>query len=471
MHSIFKKEIIDAVRDRRLLLSSALVLALLAVALFSGYTRFATLKAERDDLNAANRKDWETQELKHVHGAAHYGTYIYVPQPFFSFFDFGVQNYTGSSIRVEAHLQQDATFSNAAESSGSIRFGSLNIALLLQVLFPLLFIFMCFNAVSGEKERSTLKLLWVQGAPSKKILWQKTWAYTTIASSLLLLVITASVAIATFNGLAITNETLLQAALLLLLYGAFYFILIAITMCVSAVGNSSRNALMVMLGFWLGFIILLPKYTANLGDDLYPLPSKKVFEKAIAHDVKNGINGHNPDDERGKQFTDSILKAYKVDTVSKLPINISGLLMQADEDYKAMVTKKYFGQLYQQIAKQNAVVEYSTFINPFIGLRDLSMAICRTDYANQVLFEQEVQRYRLYMMRYLNEYMSYHTKAGDWDAKAPRKVFTGMKKFNFQPASVMQSIGNFKLLVITILLWLVMAYLLLEWSAKKMEAV
>lgn len=467
MQSIFKKEIISAIRDKRLLILSTLTLLLLAVALFSGYNRFAVLKAEKEELNEANRKDWETQELKHAHSAAHYGTYIYTPQPLLSFFDLGIQNYTGSSIRIEAHLQQEAQFSNAMESSSSIRFGNMSIALVLQILLPLLLIFICFNTVSSEKENSTFKLLLIQGGSIKKILWQKTAAYTVIALVILLPVLLLSVLFPVVNGIPFSKEVLPQILLLFLLYGAFYFIIIALSIAVSAISNSSRNALMVMLGFWLVFVILLPKYAANLGDDLHPLTSKKSLQMAIAAGIKNGVDGHNPDNARTKLFVDSILKAYKVDTVLKLPINIDGLMMQGDEDYKAVVTKKYFGKLYNQIEKQNKVTHYVSFINPFIALRDLSMGICQTDYANQVVFEQQVQTYRLYMMRYLNEYMSYHTKAGDWDTKATRDVFTGLKKFTYKPLTIYQSIGNYSLLVIAILLWLALGYISIEWASKK----
>ena len=67
MQPIFKKEIISAVRDKRLLILTSIILLLILVALFSGYNRFAALNAERKELNEANRKDWETQEEKHAH--------------------------------------------------------------------------------------------------------------------------------------------------------------------------------------------------------------------------------------------------------------------------------------------------------------------------------------------------------------------------------------------------------------------
>ena len=50
--------------------------------------------------------------------------------------------------------------------------------------------------------------------------------------------------------------------------------------------GNSRNALIVLLAMWLGFIVLLPKYAANLGDNLFPLPSKKEFQLAIKKEVE-----------------------------------------------------------------------------------------------------------------------------------------------------------------------------------------
>jgi ABC-2 type transport system permease protein len=146
-------------------------------------------------------------------------------------------------------------------------------------------------------------------------------------------------------------------------------------------------------------------------------------------------------------------------------------MMQGDEDYKAMVTKKNFGELYNQIEKQNKVTQYVSIINPFIAVRDLSMGICQTDYANQIVFEQQVETYRLYMMRYLNEYMSYHTKAGDYKTKATRDVFTGLKKFTYKPLTIYQSIVNYSLLVIALLLWLVLGYISIEWASKKLTII
>ena len=472
MKSIFKKEITGALRDRRLLILVIFMTILQFLALLSGYNRFEALDEERKELNAANRKDWETQREKHAHSATHYGTYLFAPQPTLSFLDFGILNYVGSSIRLEAHLQQDAQFSAANESGSSIRFGDMSLSSILQTLMPLLLIFMCFSAVSGEKENGTFKWLLVQGGSIRKILWQKVMAYFSISVILLLSIMLIAALFLMINGYDFNQQLFSQFVFLTIIYAIFYFITVCLCIAVSALSTSSRNALMILLAIWLIFVVLLPKYAANLGDNLYPLHSKYHFHKAIEKGVSQGVDGHDPNNLRSRQFIDSILAAYQVDSISQLDINIDGLLMQEDEDYRAMVTKKEFDQLYRQIEKQNKVSHLASFLDPFIAIRDLSMGVSQTDYPSQVAFERQVQEYRLYMMRYLNEYMSFNTKAGDWETKAPREVYLGLKKFRYEPPPAVSAVfENYSLLLTSLAVWLAIACFIINLSSKKLKPI
>lgn len=472
MQKVFQKELRMMMRDRRLLILGSILVLMLVVALWAGFARFTSLHNERRQLNEVMRKDWEEQEEKHAHSAAHYGTFIFTPQPPLSFFDFGILQFVGSSIRVEAHLQQDAQFAAAVENGSSIRFGDFTTAMVMQLLLPLLLIFLAYNAISGEKEQQTLKLLLVQGASMRKIIWQKIMAYAILAAAMLTLLMLASAIALAAQGFGISKDLLVRMLMLWTVYMLYYFIVVAVTVSVSALASSSKNALLTMIALWLGLVVLLPKYTTNLGDHRYPLPSKKAFQIAIRNDVQKGVDGHNPSNKRTQAFIDSILKAQGVDSVSQLKINIDGLVMQEDEDYRAMVTRKYFGQLYTQVKNQNKVSQWSSFLDPAIAVRDLSMSVSQTDYASQVDFEQQVQDYRLYMMRYLNEYMSYNNKPGDWDTKAPREVFLQLKKFNYQPRSLWDAIrADYSLLLMSLLLWLLLSVVLVQWSSRKINVI
>ncbi|MEJ7658785.1 MAG: ABC transporter permease subunit [Hymenobacter sp.] len=80
-----------------------------------------------------------------------------------SFFDYGLDAYTGTSVYLEAHYQHEFMFRPAQDYSALIRFGELSGALVLQVLLPLLVIFLCFGAITRERESGTLRLVLSQG--------------------------------------------------------------------------------------------------------------------------------------------------------------------------------------------------------------------------------------------------------------------------------------------------------------------
>lgn len=472
MNVIFKKELLQIVRDRRLLVLGSLLLLMLAVAMYSGFNRFDNLHRERVELNELMRKDWENQEEKNAHSAAHYGTYVYAPQPPLSFLDFGVMNYVGSTVRLEAHLQQDAQFASSMENGSHIRFGDFTSSLIMQLLIPLLLIFISFNAVSGEKEQRTLTLLAIQGSSTSGILWQKIFAYTSIGGVMLTGILIAAGFSLWIQDFPINADLLTRFVVMWMIYLSYYFVISSVSVCISAWSGASKQSLLALITCWLFFVVLLPKYSTSLGDHLYPLPSRKDFQAAIRKEVQQGVDGHDPENKRTEAFRDSVLKAYGVDSVNQLKINIDGLLMQEDEDYRAMVTRKYFGRLYQQVRKQNNVSQVASLLDPAIAVRDLSMGIAQTDYASHVAFEQQVQEYRLYMMRYLNEYLSYNSKPGDWESKAPREFFRSMKKFEFRSPTVTSSLQkNYFLPLVSLVLWVVLSVLLVYHTSRKIRIV
>ena len=74
------------------------------------------------------------------------------------------------------------------------------------------------------------------------------------------------------------------------------------------------------------------------------------------------------------------------------------------------------------------------------------------------------------MMRYLNEYMSYNTKAGDWETKAPREVFLQLKEFNYQPQPIVTSItNNYIMLLVSLMAWLMLVVLIINRAATKIN--
>jgi ABC-2 type transport system permease protein len=273
------------------------------------------------------------------------------------------------------------------------------------------------------------------------------------------------------DGISKTNDEVIRFIPLLLLYSGFSFIVICITVSVSAWLKESHNTLFSMLGVWFVFILFLPKMTANAADGFYPLPSKKEFQLAIEEEVKNGVDGHNKSDIRSKLFIDSVLTHYQVSDVNQLPINIDGALMQADEDYRNMVTKKNFELVKEKVYAQNYLSQRLAWLNPFLSVRDLSMSICSTDYFQHAEFEEQVQNYRIELIRTLNNYMTIHSKPGDWGSKAESSFFQSIPDFVYTQPSLRWCLTNYWLSIVAFAIWLVASICLVEWASRNTKAI
>ena len=72
---------------------------------------------------------------------AHFGTFAFRINPSLAMFDYGIESFTGNTVFLEAHRQNSVNFSEATFSTGTLRFGELSLALLLQLVLPLILFF------------------------------------------------------------------------------------------------------------------------------------------------------------------------------------------------------------------------------------------------------------------------------------------------------------------------------------------
>ena len=149
---IVKKEVLNALRDIRLQASGGILILLMLTAILVGRQGQKQIQAQREIAQTKMYEKWINQGEKHPHSAAHFGQFAFKPTPVLSFLDIGLDNYTGISVFLEAHKQNEILFSAAEDSNGMTRFGELTAALILQVLLPLLIIFLTFNIFSKERE-------------------------------------------------------------------------------------------------------------------------------------------------------------------------------------------------------------------------------------------------------------------------------------------------------------------------------
>ena len=463
---IAKKEFISLWRDRRFGIVGGIIVLLLLTATIVGYLNYQKIQTERASAAKSADELWLNQGNKNPHSAAHYGSFAYRPKSPLSFLDFGTDSFTGMSVKLEAHKQNDAVFSAAQDASSLIRFGELTVAFVLQILMPLLIIFLCFNAFTQEKEEKTLQILLSQGVSMQDLAWGKILGFFGIIACLVMpILLIISVLIGTQSDMAFDGSWLLRTGFLSLGYLAYLFVFVMISVWVSARVASSRNALLTLLAVWIFACIIIPKATVNVASNIYPIPSNYAFNKKIGEDVDKGINGHDPEDARAKVLEKEILKKYKVDSVSQLPVNFDGIQMQEGEKYTSMVYNKHFQALQDTYKAQNRVSEILGFLNPFLAIRQFSMAMAGSDYVTHAAFQQQAEAHRFMLVEQQNNYMRDHSKTGDWEFTVNKEVWSKLPAFQYKEPNFSSVIANNLLAILALVVWVLVGI----WSISKIK--
>ncbi len=478
MNSIFSQTITNALRQKHLQVLSGILLLLFALVAFNSVVAYKAKMQSFEKAKQAVRKAWLNQGPQNPHSSAHYGHYIFQPVTAMHFLDNGIRSFAGSILRLEAHAQNEAAFSPAEDKTELSRFGDMSFAWMLQVLMPLFIILLCFNAVNADRENQNLKLLVAQGISINKYLWGKILALYSIVLSLSVAGLFIQLAAYAFLANGSGNLSFAEVAVWLFLYAVYLFIITGVSVLVSAWVKQAKSSLLLQLATWVLLMLVLPKITASTGANLFPLEHKEVFTKALREDREKGIDGHNPEDERSKNFMDSVIAHYKIDTAkvkdvyAALPVNVDGLVMQADEEYANLVYDKHFTRIRKTITNQNSISKYVSLVNPYLAIRNASMSISGSDFNSHLNLLAEAEVYRRYLIKALNDKMAYGgSKTGDWDWKVDPKYWETIKDFDYPPTTLQQSLTNCTTELIAMGLWLLLLVLGTTYTAKKLTVI
>lgn len=469
MKSIFSQTITNALRQKHLQVLAVVLLLLFALVAFNSVVAYKARIQSFEKAKQTVRKAWLNQGPQNPHNSAHYGHYIFQPVDAMQFLDNGIRPFAGSILRLEAHAQNEAAFSPAQDKTELSRFGDMSFAWMLQVLMPLFIILLCFNAVSADRENQNLKLLSAQGISNSHYLWGKILSLYAVVFSLSLAGLLIQLLAYQFFAGGAGAISFSKIGVWVLVYAAYLFVLTGLSVLVSAWLKKSNTSLVMQLACWVLLMIVMPKITASAGANLYPMEHKATFNKVLKEDREKGIDGHNPEDKRSKQFEDSLLKHYKVDSMSLLPVNSDGLLMQADEEYANIVYDKHFKRIRENIIQQNSISKYASFVNPYLAIRNTSMGISQSDFASHLNLLGEAEQYRRYLIKELNDKMAYGgSKTGDWAWKVDASYWNTVKDFTYPSVSIQQSIKANGVEIISIVVWVLLIVLGVTITSKKL---
>ena len=455
-------------RDSRTswLLTTIAVLSVLALVFQLGDTRKKT--AVRQAAQQDSRRAWLSQGEKHPHIAAHFGNYAYKRPSVLTVFDPGLTMYTGTSVYMEPHRQNDFLLSESGEHDTGARFGWFTPAFVCQFLVPLLIILLTFNLVVSDKQAGTYAVYLAQGASSRQIIFGKAAAAFLLFAGF----ITVYMLLAGFLAFITVASAFPPASFLYLwlAYLLYYAIWCGIGITVSALVKTPGASVSLLLLFWIVTAVILPRWAASAGEDLYPLTTNYAFRKKVAEDIANGLNGHDVQSDRARRIEDSVLKAAHVDSVQQLPFNLEGYIMQRGEEYSSRVYDTHFGTVYTELENQRRVQSLFAVASPAMLLRNLSMAAANASLETEILFQQDAERYRRGFVQAMNRDMMLHSAYGNWSwdhYKVRRSLYSDIHDFEAPTRPLRWRLSFIKTEQVFMLLWLLLITGAMAWTGRK----
>lgn len=422
----------------------------------------------------AVRKSWEDNPDKHPHRMAHFGSFALRIKHPLSLFDFGMENYAGNAVYLEAHKQNTVNYSEASFSTGLLRMGELSMAMLLQIILPLIIFFLGFASIAADRENGTLKIISSQGASIFSLLMGRTLGLWLISALFFIpaFVLTAFL----LNQQPSTGALGNRLVLICVGYALFFWLIAASSVAISATSHTAKGALIKLLGLWLLLAVLLPKMVQVAANAIYPSPSKLQFETAIEKDIVKQGDSHNPDDPFFKKIKDSVFKKYGVTQADSLPINLGGVIGKAGESLSAATYVEHQKELTQLYRKQNGFAKAFAWVNPFVMIKNNSMALAGTDFEAYVHFQQQAEAYRYTLAQRMNDLQIQYVsnakpKEGSHLLHIDKKHWGEFEDFRYRFLPLREVIHNEAASLAALVFWLLVSLLGLGMIAKRFKMI
>ncbi|MST94538.1 MAG: DUF3526 domain-containing protein [Pedosphaera sp.] len=468
--AIARKEFLDAWRDGRFRIAAAVVVVLLGVALLLAWQQVGRARAGRAAAAALERENWLNQGEKNSHSAGHYGVYVFKPLAPLSVFDRGLEPFVGTTVFLEAHRQNQAAFLPAQDATAMRRFGELTAATGLQLLAPLLVILLTFGALAGERERGTLRQVLSLGVrPRDLVLGKALGLGAALAALLLPVALFGAVALSKLPG-GDAGGSWVRFAWLGGAYALYLAAILGVCLAVSAVASTARAALATLLVCWAANAVIAPRLASDFAQRLLPTPKLVDFEAAMNKAVQEGIDGHNPRNDRLQAFAQETLKKHGKTRIEELPFNFNGLVMLESERMAGEVFDHHFGKLWNRLEAQDRTVTWTGLVAPLLGLRSTSMALAGTDFTHHRHFSVAAEQHRRNFVRVLNEdMMNTPANAGHHGGTAGRALLEKLPAFRYDPPPPAHALRAATPGLVVLCLWAVGAWTALLLVAPRLK--
>jgi len=264
-----EKELREIIGSAKFVVSFAVCSLLIILAFYSGATNY---KASLAQYEAARRENIRQMEgLTDWFSIRNYRIFL-PPQPLNSLVS-GISNDIGRTIPVEGRGELEADESRYNDEPVFAVFRFLDLEFIFQIVLSLFAIVFAYDAISGEKERGTLKLTFANAVPKDKyILGKLTGSFLALAVPLLIPILVGCLLLP-LVGVTLTSHEWVRLALIIVAGLLYFDVFITLSVFVSAMTHRSSSSFLMLLVVWILSVLIIPRASVLLAGRAVDVPS------------------------------------------------------------------------------------------------------------------------------------------------------------------------------------------------------
>ncbi|MFH1195667.1 MAG: ABC transporter permease [bacterium] len=431
---IIMKELKEIIGSPKFVYSFAVCSILIILTFYAGAKNYQVNKQQYDASVAANIRsmsgvtDWRMVNHK-----------IFLPpQPLASLVS-GVSNDIGRNIEMYGRGELIPTDSKFNEDPIYAVFRFLDLNFLFQIILSLFAILFCYNAVNGEKERGTLRLIFSNAIPRDKFILGKIIGSSLGLSLPLLIPFLIGSLLLMIMNIPVSGQDWIKLMLIVLTGILLFTVFINLSVFVSTITKIPSNSFLLLLVAWIFFVLVIPKASVLIAGRAVDVPSvdeintkKNKYSQQLSKEHFGKLNGF-----KAPQGGDMMAEFTKyMEKINK----------ERDEKMRSFAGKLNTERRNRQDIQKNLAFALSR-ISPSASYSFIASSMAGSSLLLEKDYRDQADNYQKSFAKFQEEKTGMATGGGmmiyisNGDEKPPEINPNEIPKFDFKPAPAIQSLG------------------------------
>lgn len=297
LKTIIEKEIRDIIGSTKFAVTFGVCAVLILLSFFAGANNYRISRERYEAAIAENLRQFEG--LTDWFGIQQHRIFL-PPQPL-GVLVTGISNDIGRTTEITGRGELTAEGSRFNEDPLFAVFRFLDLTFLFGIVLSLLAILFGYDAISGEKERGTLRLALANAVPrGTYVLGKLCGSFVALAVPLTAAVILGCLLLPIF-GVTLGGEEWLRLGLILLAGLSYFGVFLTLAVFISAVTQRSSSSFLVLLVIWIFAVMIAPRAAVLLAGRAVDVPAvdeldaqKAAFSAQLWQEHRENLGNFKP---------------------------------------------------------------------------------------------------------------------------------------------------------------------------------